>query len=72
MQITKFIEAILIEAIFLILWLVSIPAFIFYWWKKRKARIAAGDDYKNDENYQSVSKIKRIIGEVSVASLVFF
>lgn len=59
-------------AIFFILWIVSVPAFIFYWWKKRKARLAAGEDYQNDANYQSASKIKRIVGIMSVAALVLF
>lgn len=49
---------------------ISIPAFIIFWWKKRKARLAAGEDYQSDADYQSKSKIKRIIGIVSVVSLV--
>ena len=39
-----------------------VPAFIFFWWKKRKARLAAGENYQNDPTYQWNSKIKRKIG----------
>ena len=50
--------------------LITLIAFVVFWWKKRKARIAAGADYINDHNYQKISKIKRIIGVVCVVSLV--
>lgn len=56
--------------LFAFIWLISILAFIVYWWKKRKARLAAGEDYQNDPNYQSKSQVKRIIGIVSIASFV--
>ena len=48
---------------------VTLIMFIVYWWKKRKARISAGDNYPNDEKYQDTSKIKRIVGVVCVISL---
>ena len=48
---------------------VTLIMFIVYWWKKRKARISAGDNYPNDEKYQETSKIKRIVGVVCVISL---
>ncbi len=43
-------------------------AFIVYWWKKRKARKAGGDDYQNYPPYQQTSKTKRIIGAVCIVS----
>lgn len=49
---------------------VTLIAFIVFWWKKRKARIAAGENYKEDSQYRHISKIKRIIGVVCVLSLV--
>lgn len=52
-----------------LVFLVTFIMFIVYWWKKRKARISAGDNYPNDEKYQETSKIKRIIGVVCVISL---
>ena len=44
---------------------VTIIMFVVYWWKKRKVRIAAGENYQNDERYQSVSKQKTLIGWIS-------
>lgn len=58
------------QGFFVFVWLVSAVAFVVFWWKKRKARIAAGDDYQNDANYLSKSKTKRIIGAVSALSFV--
>lgn len=49
---------------------VTLIAFIVFWWKKRKARIAAGENYKGDPQYQHISKIKRIVGVVCVLSIV--
>lgn len=46
----------------LILSIVLFFAFLYYWWKKRSARIAAGADYKNDDNYKNTSLIKKMIG----------
>ncbi len=48
----------------------SAVAFIVFWWKKRKARLAAGEDYQNDADYQAKSKTKRIIGAVCALSFV--
>lgn len=50
--------------------IVTAVAFVVYWWKKRKARIAAGEDYQNDESYQSISLRKKIIGLVCVISFI--
>ena len=58
------------QGFFLLVWLVSAVAFIAFWWKKRKARLAAGDDYQNDANYQAKSKIKRILGAVCALSFI--
>ena len=45
-------------------------AFIIYWWKKRKARLSAGENYRNDSDYKRISLQKRIIGIVCVVSTV--
>ena len=58
------------KGFFILIWLASAVAFIVFWWKKRKARIAAGEDYQNDADYQSKSKTKRIIGAVCALSFV--
>lgn len=49
---------------------VTLIAFIVFWWKKRKARISAGENYKGDPQYQHISKIKRILGVVCVLSII--
>lgn len=49
-------------------WLVSLIAFIVYWRKKVGAKKSAGEKYKDDENYKNVSRTKRIIGLVCIAS----
>ena len=41
---------------------VTLIMFVVYWWKKRKARLAAGENYQDDEHYQYVSSRKRLIG----------
>ena len=41
---------------------VTVIMFVVYWWKKRKARLAAGENYQADEHYQHVSSRKRLIG----------
>lgn len=55
---------------FTVIWLVTIPAFIIYWWKKRKARIAAGENYRDNEIYQEISRKKRIIGGICTLSFL--
>ena len=52
------------------IWLVSFIAFIVYWRKKVNAKKSAGENYLDDENYKNVSKMKRIIGAVCIASFV--
>ncbi|WP_037354611.1 hypothetical protein [Selenomonas sp. FC4001] len=44
--------------------------FLYLWWKKRKARIAAGDDYLTDATYQKYSNIKRKVGIVCLVAAV--
>ena len=41
---------------------VALFMFIKYWWKKRKARLAAGEDYQNDKTYKDISARKSFIG----------
>lgn len=55
---------------FFLVHFVTLIAFIVFWWKKRKARIAAGENYKEDSQYRHISKIKRIIGVVCVLSII--
>ena len=52
------------------IWLISLVAFIIYWRKKAGARKSAGENYKDDENYQQISRVKRMIGIVCLASFV--
>ena len=47
---------------------ITAVAFIIYWWKKRCARIKAGDNYENDEKYKKLSRYKRNIGIICVSS----
>ncbi len=58
------------SSLFALIWIASLVAFIIYWRKKASARKAAGENYENDEAYQSVSKTKRIIGIVCIVSFV--
>lgn len=51
---------------------VTAGAFIFYWWKKRTARIKAGENYQEDENYKKISLHKRILGITCILSLFLF
>ena len=58
------------SALFFLVWLVSLVAFIVFWRKKVNAKKTAGDSFASDENYLSVSKTKKIIGAVCAASFV--
>ncbi len=51
-------------------WLITLIWFIVLYKKKKNARLAAGENYQNDETYQAISKKKRIVGIVCIASLV--
>ena len=50
-----------------LVFLVTLIAFIVFWWKKRKARKQFG---KDSEQYKRTSKIKRVIGIVCIVSLI--
>lgn len=52
------------------LWFVSLIAFIVYFFKKRNARKAAGENYQENEKYLQVSKRKKIIGWVCLAAFI--
>ena len=58
------------SALFFLVWLVSLVAFIVFWRKKVNAKKSAGDSFASDENYLLVSKTKKIIGAVCAASFV--
>lgn len=51
-------------------WLVTLIWFIALYRQKKAARLAAGENYKNDEAYMAISKKKRIVGIVCIASLL--
>lgn len=53
-----------------LVFVVSLAAFIVFWWKKRKARLAAGDNYEQDAAYQKISRQKCWSGIVCIVSLV--
>ena len=59
-----------LKNLFIIVWFISLIAFIVYWRKKVNAKKAAGENYANDENYNNVGKIKRLIGIVCLVSFV--
>ena len=59
-----------LKNLFIMIWFVSLIAFIVYWRKKANVRKAAGENYANDENYNAVSKMKRLIGIVCLVSFV--
>ena len=59
-----------LKNLFIMVWFISLIAFIVYWRKKANARKAAGENYSTDENYNAVSKMKRMIGIVCLASFV--
>gem|GEM_PF-3201919 len=56
----------------LCLWIGSVIAFVVYWWKKRQARLSAGENYFEDVTYKAISKQKRFIGLASVGLFIFF
>lgn len=51
-----------------LIFIISLVAFVVFWWKKRKARLAAGETYASDATYQKISGKKRWSGIVCVAS----
>ena len=50
---------------------ISFFGFCYLWWKKRRARLGAGEDYRSDAQYLHFSKRKRIVGAVCIVSLLF-
>ena len=59
-----------IQSLFSLAWIATLVAFIAFWWKKHKARLSAGENYADDENYKHISKIKKIIGIACIVSFV--
>ncbi len=60
------------SALSFLLFLLFFPlavAFVILWWKKRKARINAGENYKNDAQYIYISKLKRLIGIACIGAI---
>lgn len=58
------------SAIFFLLGVATLIAFIVFWWKKRTARKNAGESYKDDVTYKKVSLIKRGLGVACVLCFV--
>ena len=56
--------------LFTLTFFITLLMFVVYWWKKRKARLAAGEGYKNDERYQTISGHKSLLGLVCVVSFL--
>ena len=59
-----------LKNLFIMVWFISLIAFIVYWRKKVGAKKAAGENYANDENYNNISKMKRLIGIVCLVSFL--
>lgn len=51
-------------------WFISLPIVLFYWWKKRKAKISAGENYLKDANYQKYARRKNY-SDIACAGLFF-
>ena len=47
-----------------------IPAFLFFWWKKRKSRKVAGENYLEDSSYKSYRLKKKIAGWLCIVFMV--
>lgn len=58
------------SAVFFLLGVATLIAFIVFWWKKRTARKNAGESYKDDATYKKFSLIKRGLGVACVLSFV--
>ena len=50
--------------------MISFFGFCYLWWKKRRARLGAGEDYRSDTQYLHFSKRKRIVSAVCIVSLL--
>lgn len=56
----------------LVVWIATLAAFIIFWWLKRNSRLKAGENYKDDENYKSMSTNKKITGIACILSFILF
>ena len=65
-------EGDLMTAVSFLAFLISVIAFVVYWWKKRRARIFAGEHYLADENYKKMNFRKKIAGFICIVSVVGF
>jgi hypothetical protein len=59
-----------LKELFSLFFVISFFGFCYLWWKKRRARLGAGEDYRSDAQYLHFSKIKRIVGVVCIVSLL--
>ena len=58
------------SSLFALIWLGSLIYFIMLWRQKKATRLAAGADYENNETYIDISKKKKIVGIVCIASFI--
>lgn len=59
-----------LKELFSLFFMISFFGFCYLWWKKRRARLGAGEDYRSDAQYLHFSKMKRIVGAVCIVSLL--
>ena len=59
-----------LKELFSLFFVISFFGFCYLWWKKRRARLGAGDDYRSDAQYLHFSKRKRLVGAVCIVSLL--
>ena len=59
-----------LKELFSLFFVISLFGFCYLWWKKRRARLEAGEDYRSDTQYLHFSKRKRIVGAVCIVSLL--
>ena len=59
-----------LKELFSLFFVISFFGFCYLWWKKRRARLGAGEDYRSDAQYLHFSKRKRIVGAVCIVSLL--
>lgn len=59
-----------LKELFSLFFVISFFGFCYLWWKKRRARLGAGEEYRSDAQYLHFSRIKRIVGVVCIVSLL--
>ena len=59
-----------LKELFSLFFVISFFGFCYLWWKKRRARLGAGDDYRSDTQYLHFSKRKRLVCAVCIVSLL--